>query len=142
MIGEVVVMEPADYEAWLRGERRGLDGPGGAQGVSQVPLRHLPQRRRAGPRPRAGGPVQPAGPPDDGRTAIADETYLRESIVDPSAKIVAGYENIMPTFKGQITEEETDRVDRLHQVAGARPDAAADRARAGAGVAAGPGRIE
>jgi cytochrome c oxidase subunit 2 len=42
----------------------------------------------------------------DGRTVIADDAYIRESILDPNAKIVAGFEpNIMPNFKGQITEE-------------------------------------
>ena len=43
---------------------------------------------------------------NDGGVVKADENYLRESIYYPSAKIVAGYENIMPTFKGQVSEEE------------------------------------
>jgi cytochrome c oxidase subunit II len=43
---------------------------------------------------REGGPVR------------ADQEYLRESILAPAAKIVAGYDNIMPTFKGQVSEEE------------------------------------
>ncbi len=42
----------------------------------------------------------------DAQPRIADEDYLRESILDPAAKIVEGYENIMPTFKGQIGPEE------------------------------------
>jgi cytochrome c oxidase subunit 2 len=42
----------------------------------------------------------------DGRTVIADEEYLRESIVSPSAKVVQGWEDIMPPFRGQIGEEE------------------------------------
>jgi cytochrome c oxidase subunit 2 len=37
---------------------------------------------------------------------VADEDYLRESILYPSAKIVNGYPAIMPTFKGQISEEQ------------------------------------
>ena len=37
---------------------------------------------------------------------IADETYLRQSILDPDAKVVAGFRSIMPTFKGQIDEQE------------------------------------
>ena len=36
----------------------------------------------------------------------ADETYLRESILNPDAKIVAGYQPIMPTFQGQIGEDD------------------------------------
>jgi len=43
---------------------------------------------------------------NDGRVVEADESYIRESILAPSAKIVAGYENIMPTFQGQVSEEE------------------------------------
>jgi len=42
----------------------------------------------------------------DGTTVVADDNYLRESILAPSAKIVAGYSPIMPTFQGQIREEQ------------------------------------
>ena len=35
----------------------------------------------------------------------ADETYIRESIINPQAKIVAGYEPIMPAFKGLVSED-------------------------------------
>ncbi len=42
----------------------------------------------------------------DGRVVNGDENYIRESILYPSAKIAVGYENIMPTFKGQVSEEE------------------------------------
>jgi cytochrome c oxidase subunit 2 len=40
-----------------------------------------------------------------GITVTADENYIRESIIDPRAKIVAGYQPIMPTFKGLVSEE-------------------------------------
>jgi cytochrome c oxidase subunit 2 len=40
-----------------------------------------------------------------GRTVIADAGYLRESITNPQAKIVAGFQPIMPTFKGLVSEE-------------------------------------
>ena len=43
---------------------------------------------------------------DDGRTVIADDAYVRESILNPNAKIVAGFKHdIMPTFQGQVSEE-------------------------------------
>src|SRR5581483_11168128 len=43
---------------------------------------------------------------ENGQTVIANDAYLRESILDPNAKIVAGFEpNVMPNFKGQVTEE-------------------------------------
>lgn len=44
----------------------------------------------------------------DGRTVTVDEAYVRRSITDPGADIVAGYNAIMPTFP-----LETDEVDRL-----------------------------
>ena len=39
-------------------------------------------------------------------TVTADDAYLRESILAPNAKIVAGFQPLMPTFQGQLTEEE------------------------------------
>jgi cytochrome c oxidase subunit 2 len=41
----------------------------------------------------------------DNRVIIADENYIRESILDPNAKIVNGFQPIMPTFRGVISEE-------------------------------------
>ncbi len=43
---------------------------------------------------------------DDGRTIIADEAYIRESIINPNAKITYAFKrDVMPTFEGQISEE-------------------------------------
>ena len=42
----------------------------------------------------------------DGSTVTADDSYIRESILNPNAKIVAGYQPLMPTFQGQLTEEQ------------------------------------
>lgn len=106
MTGSVVVMAPVDYERWLRG---------GAPGVTPVAAGEiLFQRMGCGSchRPDSGGrgpsligvfghPVRLQG----GGTVTADETYLRESILDPQAKIVAGYQPVMPTFKGQVSED-------------------------------------
>ena len=41
----------------------------------------------------------------DGRTVAADDNYVRESILSPQSKIVLGYGPIMPTFAGQVSEE-------------------------------------
>ena len=43
---------------------------------------------------------------EDNRTLVADESYIRESVLNPSAKIVYGFQNIMPTFQGQLNEDE------------------------------------
>ena len=42
---------------------------------------------------------------DDGRTVVADENYVRESILNPGAKVVSGFKPIMPSFQGQVSEE-------------------------------------
>ncbi|HEY8670249.1 MAG TPA: cytochrome c, partial [Terriglobales bacterium] len=43
---------------------------------------------------------------EDGRTVIADENYVRESILVPAAKVVSGFKPIMPVFQGQVSEEQ------------------------------------
>ena len=47
---------------------------------------------------------------DDGSTVIADEAYLRESLLDPNAKVVAGYPRLMPSYQDQLTPSEIDRL--------------------------------
>jgi len=46
----------------------------------------------------------------DGQVVVADENYIRESILNPQAKLVAGYAPIMPTFQGVITEEQLGQI--------------------------------
>ena len=43
---------------------------------------------------------------DDGRTVAADDNYMRESILNPGSKVVAGFQPIMPTFQGIVSEEQ------------------------------------
>ena len=57
----------------------------------------------------------------DDKTAFADETYIRESILNPLAKVVAGYKPIMPTYRGQVTEEEIIQLIRYIQSMKAPP---------------------
>lgn len=105
MTGRVVVMEQADYQNWLSG------------GSAAEPLEvvgekkfqqfachtcHIDKPNARGPSLVGifGEPVQLQG----GQTVVVDEGYIRESILDPTAKITAGYKPVMPTFKGQISE--------------------------------------
>ncbi len=56
---------------------------------------------------------------EDGSSIIADEGYLRESILDPNAKIVAGYPHLMPSYRGQLTDEEVGQlVEYLKSIGG------------------------
>jgi cytochrome c oxidase subunit II len=106
MIGSVVAMEPADYQRWLESN---AEGSLALQGQKIFLRRRCLSCHSADHNAR--GPVLEAlyrKPVHlrDGRVVIADEEYLRESILRAGAKIVAGYENIMPTFAGQLGEEE------------------------------------
>ena len=106
MTGMVIVMEPADYDKWLH---EGAEGSMALEG-RKVFLKYLcASCHSANSDARAPVLENMFGHPvmlNDGRVVTADENYIRESIVDPSAKIVAGYENIMPTFRGEVDEED------------------------------------
>jgi cytochrome c oxidase subunit II len=107
MGGWVTVMEPADYAAWLSGSS-GQASPvaAGEKLFQQFACNtcHLPDGKGRGPRLIGvyGSKVQLA----DGSSVVADEAYIRESIVTPRAKIVAGYQPLMPTFQGLLKEEQ------------------------------------
>jgi cytochrome c oxidase subunit 2 len=106
MTGWVTVMQPADYAAWLAGGTGGSMASQGEKLFEQYGCVscHLTDTQGRCPSLRNvfGNPVVL----DDGRTVLADEAYVRESIVNPNAKIVKGYHrDIMPVFQGQISEE-------------------------------------
>jgi cytochrome c oxidase subunit 2 len=114
MIGRIVVMEPAAFEAWLSGET-----PGAGNVPVAVAGEELFNAQGCGTCHRADGSGQ--GPAlaglfgrivtlDSGATVVADDGYLRESIVNPQAKIVAGYKPVMPTFQGLLSEEDVMRL--------------------------------
>ena len=106
MIGTVTVMEPDEYQQWLSG---------GAGNESMASLGekvfnqqgcitcHTKQGNRC---PTLDGLYGKEVRLRDGGTVIADENYILESIRQPTAKVVAGYQSIMPTFQGRVTEEE------------------------------------
>jgi cytochrome c oxidase subunit II len=105
MIGWVYAMEPRDYEAWLSGGTGATLAESGQklfQDLACANCHHMDGHGR-GPSLQNvfGSQVQLA----DGTTVKADEDYIRESILSPAAKIVKGYQPIMPTFQGLVTEE-------------------------------------
>ena len=106
MVGTVVVMEREEYADWLNSHAEGSTGAARPQAVPQIAVRHLPQRQFAGPRPVLENLYGRTVHLRNGRTVVADDGYLRESILYPEAKVVQGWEPIMPTFKGQVDEEE------------------------------------
>ncbi len=122
MGGKIIVMEPADYERWLSGAIT----PVQASGAAPPPAPGSPQTLAAsgeqlfhelgcsgchladgsGTGPSLVGIFGKPIPLDDGGTVIADEQYLQDSILLPQKQIVAGYPPVMPSFQGQVGEEE------------------------------------
>lgn len=107
MGGWVTVMNPADYEAWLSGGSQGesLEAAGKRlferSGCSNC---HLPSG--TGKCPSLVGLYGTTVRLQSGATVVADDAYLRESILTPAAKVVAGYQPVMPVFQGQLSEQE------------------------------------
>ena len=107
MIGRVVVMEPHDYQSWLAGEPAGPSLQlSGADLFADRACATCHRPDSAARAPLLRGLLGRTVRLENGRTIVADEAYVRESILLPQAKIVAGYQPIMPTFKGQLGEED------------------------------------
>jgi len=106
MVGKVVVMEPTAYQAWLSGNSAGESVAARGErlfGDLACNTCHLTDGRGRGPSlVNKFGAVEALA---SGGTAPIDEAYVRESILIPQAKIVAGYQALMPTFQGLVSEE-------------------------------------
>jgi cytochrome c oxidase subunit 2 len=130
MVGKIVVMEPRAYEAWLAGEPAGGALPAVASGEQLFVAKacntcHRPDS--AARAPILNGLFGTQVTLQDGTKVTANEDYVRESILNPAAKIVQGYQPVMPTFKGQVTEEEliqlVNYVKTLKAADGGAPEA-------------------
>ncbi|MBI2682284.1 MAG: cytochrome c oxidase subunit II [Acidobacteriales bacterium] len=105
MIGEVIVMEPAAYQLWLSGSTGGSLAQEGERQFASLGCVTCHSGQPGARGPNLEGVFGSNVKISDGRSVTADENYVRESILNPQAKIVAGYGPIMPTFAGQISEE-------------------------------------
>ena len=106
MVGTVYVMEAADYDAWLGGGTgQGSLADQGSQLFSQLGCVTCHASDGHGRCPNLAGVYGTIQNLQGGAKVKADEAYIRESILYPEAKIVEGYQPIMPTFKGLVTED-------------------------------------
>jgi len=107
MIGSIVVLEPAAFQVWLAGGASGGSLASAGEKLFQDLACVTCHRGDSGARgPALDGLFGRSVALADGGTAAADETYIRESIVTPSARVVAGYQPIMPTYQGLVSEEQ------------------------------------
>ena len=124
MIGWVYVMQPQEYQAWLSGGTgfgsMASNGEKLFQDLACANCHHLNDQGRC---PNLRGVFGSQVQLSDGTFVKADEAYIRESILNPSAKIVAGFQPIMPTFQGLITEEGVLQLIEYVKSLGAKPAA-------------------
>ncbi|GIV04716.1 MAG: cytochrome c oxidase subunit 2 [Fimbriimonadales bacterium] len=125
MIGKVVVLPEDEFQAWLEKGGQGLATAttsmgGGAAGGGTLTLAQQGEQtfKALGCNACHLNPNSAVKVPDitktwggeiklaDGRTVKGDEAYIRESILNPGAKIHAGYQNLMPPYQGQVSEEQ------------------------------------
>ncbi|HST52814.1 MAG TPA: cytochrome c oxidase subunit II [Pyrinomonadaceae bacterium] len=110
MGGHVIVMEQAAYQQWLA-------GGAGAESAASQGQKIFQERGCASCHQTEPGGQQSRGPTlyglfgkpqaiqGDGQVTV-DESYIRESILNPQAKLALGFQPIMPTFQGQLSEEQ------------------------------------
>jgi cytochrome c oxidase subunit II len=106
MIGRIVVMEDIDYQKWLGGSTDQTPAEEGRDLFVQfdcVSCHGTGSRQRCPPLGSLYGKQEQL---DNGQSVLVDDAYVRESILDPKAKIVRGFEPVMPSFRGQVTEEQ------------------------------------
>ncbi len=107
MIGSIVVVPPDEYERWLVGGVHGESMEAAGEKIFHdkgCESCHLSDGSGRGPSLHGvyGRPVRLS----NGQAMTADDSYIRESILTPATKIVAGYTPIMPSFAGQLNEEQ------------------------------------
>jgi cytochrome c oxidase subunit 2 len=106
MTGRIVVMQDIDYQQWLGGYTQRTPAEEGRELFVQfdcVSCHESGVRQRG---PVLGNVYGKQEQLEGNRTVLVDESYIRESVLDPKTQIVRGYEPVMPTYRGQLTEEQ------------------------------------
>lgn len=124
MRGTIVAMEPSDYQRWLQGETSQASNQASSRGEElfvryRCNTCHSTEAKVRAPllQGQWGRIVALA----NGQTTTFDEEYVRESILRPQAQVVAGFEPVMPSFEGQLSEEDIVDLIQYIQSQGATP---------------------
>jgi cytochrome c oxidase subunit 2 len=115
MLAKVVVHPPGEFERWLAEASNFLDKmPPEEAGKKLYEQRGCPQCHSVDGKPSTGptflGLVGSTVPITAGGAVVADENYIRTSILQPAAQVVAGYEPVMPSFQGRLNDREIDAI--------------------------------
>jgi cytochrome c oxidase subunit 2 len=110
MVGSVIVMEPTEYQRWLAGGTEGSLASQGEQLFAKYACNTCHMDTATGRGPVLAGLYGKSRPLTGGEIVVADDQYIRESILNPTAKVAAGFQPIMPTFQGQVSEDDLIRL--------------------------------
>ena len=146
MVGTVYVMNEGDYEAWLTGGGAGTGtmadkGEALFQQLGCITCHQMDGKGRC---PKLVGLYGTKVELKGGAVVTADASYIRESIVNPLAKVVNGYDGIMPTFQGLATEDQIQQLIEYVKSIGPKSGAALSPGAPQAGatpVTAQPGNV-
>jgi cytochrome c oxidase subunit II len=105
MIGSIKVVEPAAFQTWLAGGVGGSPAEEGSKLFQSLACITCHRADSQGRGPRLDGLFGRTVRLTGGQTAVADAEYIRESILNPTAKVVDGYQPVMPTYQGLVSEE-------------------------------------
>jgi cytochrome c oxidase subunit 2 len=106
MVGEVTVMTPADYKKWLEQSNSGQSlAQNGERLYASMGCNSCHNGTAAARGPSLAGVYGSKLTLTDGRQILVDDAYLRNSILNPSEHVTAGFAPIMPTYQGQISED-------------------------------------
>jgi cytochrome c oxidase subunit 2 len=106
MIGWIEVMEPTEYQRWLAGGTEGSMASQGEKLFQKYACHTCHMNDAKGRGPVLIGLYGTTVTLTDNTTLKADDNYIRESILNPQARIVRGFQPVMPTFQGQVNEED------------------------------------
>ena len=123
MRGWIYVLSPKDYNAWLEhGGAEGSLADTGEKLFHQFACSNCHHFAGHGPGPSLVGLYGSAVQLDGGGVVIADDTYIRNSIINPNAQITYGFEHsLMPTYKGQLSEDDVIALIAYIKALGSRP---------------------
>src|SRR5687767_11278554 len=105
MIGTVYVLEPTDYQAWISGATEGPLSARGERLFADLACNTCHRSDGSGRGPALEAKFGTEERLATGAVVRVDESYVRESILNPQLKLVAGYQPLMPTFQGLLNEE-------------------------------------
>ena len=127
MGGSITIMDSSDYQNWLgrSGSATTLASAGEAL-FSSYGCSGCHQGRSTVRAPSLVGLYGRPVPLEDGRTIVADDSYIRDKILNPNDNLVAGYKQLMPSFKGVVAEDDLLRLVAYIKATGLRTGNADD----------------